>query len=740
MKGKFNAKALFTNHIEKIGFGLIALMVGLIWASEFFGGSWGRTKENPDTILSEIEKKKADIERSKWPAEKKEKFELVDLSERAATLLRPINNSKYELSTDLFVPLYRPKEKAREPEYRPIESLQADAGHVLLRIAAPSDEQLEDGMESEKKEGEEMEDEEFVVRNDGAGGLGRAGLPGGGRDKGGLDKGGGRPIPIADSKGGKGVLDGPLRAGMDGGMGTPTAQAKGRFYVAVRGVWPIKQQLDQIKRALHLPTEAAAMEYLDINDFELERQVATAGDDPWKGNWEKLNISVAEQILEETDGFDDEPTSMQVFDTVITMPLPMRMFGLWKDHATHPRIKNYILSPEEEQREKLWQERIKEEFEKAKLEEEKTNGPPKKGFNSQSNDFRGMYTNMAKQDPKMMAETVRQMAKEPQRPGMKAAGGPGGLTPNDLTDRITAVGRLLLFRYFDFDVQPGYAYRYRVRLKLINPLKDKSVGEVVNPDFIKGEFRPTEWSNISNAAVMPVAPVYFLKEVDKNPLADDGKHKKVMAEVSVYDWHKKMGTRVYKKLAMGALGQFLGGTAKTDVLDVATPSFEEDEYTFTTEDVLLDVAGDAELLPEDHPLLALPDKRKGSKVVTIGLASEAMVVDAGGELRHLEANGESAAEKALKKDAERERRQFKDLPKKEDGAGSLDILGADPTKRPGMAGSKGESKKDGKKEANPRKKKKGKGDDAMAGGRAGMMAPPEPGGKSKGKAKGKGSK
>ena len=74
-------------------------------------------------------------------------------------------------------------------------------------------------------------------------------------------------------------------------------------------------------------TTSAALEHLEILDFELERQTATAGEDPWSKPWETLDIKFAQQILEEVDGFDDEPLDMSVFDTVITMPLPMRMFG-----------------------------------------------------------------------------------------------------------------------------------------------------------------------------------------------------------------------------------------------------------------------------------------------------------------------------------------------------------------------------------------------------------------------------
>ena len=42
------------------------------------------------------------------------------------------------------------------------------------------------------------------------------------------------------------------------------------------------------------------------------------------------------------------------------------------------------------------------------------------------------------------------------------------------------MGRLLLFRYFDFSIEPGNAYRYRVKLKMRNPNYLRGYDEVVD--------------------------------------------------------------------------------------------------------------------------------------------------------------------------------------------------------------------------------------------------------------------
>ena len=72
---------------------------------------------------------------------------------------------------------------------------------------------------------------------------------------------------------------------------------------------------------------------------------------------------------------------------------------------------------------------------------------------------------------------------------------------SDMQERLTAVGRLYLFRFLDFQVEPGMAYRYRVKMVLRNPNFKRAYDEVENEAFTKKETCETDWSNISNPAV-----------------------------------------------------------------------------------------------------------------------------------------------------------------------------------------------------------------------------------------------
>jgi hypothetical protein len=228
-----------------------------------------------------------------------------------------------------------------------------------------------------------------------------------------------------------------------------------------------------------------------------------------------------------------------------------------------------------------------------------------------------------------------------------------------------------------------------------------------------------------------------------NPLAEEGRAKRTVANVAIYEWHRQMGTQVYDTVPQASLGQFIGGEAKTTVLNVAEPSLDSEEYDFATESVLLDVARAPEVDPADHPQLKLPELRRGARTVAVNVAPEAVIVNGGGELRYLAANGESATEQKLKKLATRERAPFKNLKKREETESPLDFMG--------KAGPKGDmppgaavraDMRPGMMEQNPRRKGAGRGPAGAAMGPAAGMPPGEAArmygaGKTKGKAKGK---
>ncbi|MFO0919809.1 MAG: hypothetical protein U0872_16035 [Planctomycetaceae bacterium] len=708
-----NIKAFLANHIEKVALGTIALMLLGIWAKEFFAGNWSREKRVPAEMLTKIDEKRKEIDSSVWPEPMAQPFALVDFSERAQTLLSPINVSRYDLSTELFVPLYKPKEK-REPSLMVVEDLRADFGHVIL--AMRSRRRCSDGYRREHRSGARGDGRRRRRRrifaaerqspaggpignlNPGGGGMLKSGRKDRkGRNHAATAAGGNRCEAEARRTEGSGrttaweaVPCNPRRA-----MLSPKVISLSRC--GAFGRW--KQQIQKFISALHLSSRADAERILDILDFELERQEATAGDDPWSKPWEKLDAQRAVTILDEVDGFDLEPVDMQIVDAAITMSLPRRILGEWKSIVTHPRITNFVLSDEQIEKERQIQEKLNEQIEKLRIEAEKTQGPPKRGFASTVHDYRSIARGINQQRPGESDETWKTLSKEIGNQG--GMGRPGaGFSGDDLKFRVTAAGSLMLFRYLDFDVRPGFAYRYRVRLTIRNPNYQKEIVNVVDPSVAEGAERTTPWSKTSNAAVLPVSPKYFLQTVDRQPMYEDGKSsRRGVADIKLYEWHSKLGTRVASVLELTSLGQFLGGEKRVKVLDVGTEVIKEEPYKFSSEDLLLDVESDLTMLPDEHPDLALAASKKETRV---GLPSELLVVDRGGEVQVVEQSVSSKEEKALQSRLEQERRRFAEEEKKKD---------ADDNPL-NQAGRLGGLKDGGKKGNNPRQKTKG-----MRGGR-----------------------
>jgi len=60
-----------------------------------------------------------------------------------------------------------------------------------------------------------------------------------------------------------------------------------------------------------------------------------------------------------------------------------------------------------------------------------------------------------------------------------------------------------LFRFFDFNVEPGTYYRYRVRLLLANPNKDLPRRFVKPPELVEKRWVETDWSEPTNPIFVP---------------------------------------------------------------------------------------------------------------------------------------------------------------------------------------------------------------------------------------------
>lgn len=663
-------KALLINHGEKFGLGLIILFVVLALS----GTSWSRYEKSPDELDAKVKEAKNRITSptNVWPQAKKDQYVVVDFNDKANEVFVGLANSssKYEFTTPMFWPLYRKKEKAREPELSPAIHLISDAGVAILLLNKAQPANSLDGSKPDQKTDPTRDPTSKPDPNYKPGPGQTASTTAFGPGNG---PGVSTPYGIAPTKppssgpgGAHGasssmMMNGEGMAGM--GAAGAGATASGVRYIAVRAIVPIKEQIEKAMKALNM-TYADASAAIEYTDFILQRQTAIGGSDPWSGPWVDVNVENALKVLSECADFDADPVPYDLQDAVFSMPLPMRLLRYWGDHATHPNIKHFQLSEEEYQREEKMYSKLKEEVEKHNLQTKPK--VEKKGLSREVADLRGMVNSAIRSSESSNIMSTMMMT-------MNEGSGQKMAMP-DLKSRLTASGRLYLFRYFDFEVEPGLAYRYRLKLELKNPNFERPYEEVEHEAFTRGAYRTTDWSNISNPSVVPDAVNYFLKDVERDPVRDEKHSKKPVATIAMFQAHDTLGTLLNSDLKILSVGQFIAEKKKSWILDPAMPSFEEKEVQFSTEDMLVDASGDLELAPDAHPDLQLKPER-GKKEAKLGLLPEALVATGLGELKELDPLSEAKDEKTLEKQVEDERRNYlylKDQAKEDEKRGRLD--------------------------------------------------------------------
>jgi hypothetical protein len=706
LKG-FDFKAFFVDHAEKIAFGLGVLITLLALA----GTDWARYGKSPEEIISKLTKARTEVQSGTWPEGKRAEFALEDFMERANQVRGPLALSKFEFSTPLWHPMYRKQELRKEPELLAVLDLDAKYGSFTLGIMpqpAPGSQLLADGTVA-ADDGSSAAgipgttpatppdfDNEFAVRRPG-GTAGAGGVTGDPSTFAPDTTSAYNPYAVTSAMTGMNTYDGSSADGMMGYAGVTGMECRGERFIAVRGIWPVRQQLEKMQKALSLGSLDEARMYLKLTDFVLERQTAVAGSDPWSGPWDVVDMTRVEEILNETFDYDFDPIDPRVTDVVITMPLPARLVGYWGDYATHPKIKNFELTGAALEQEKKLQEKLLEEWERMRLQEQQSPNRPRRGFAKHSRNTRMMVETIYSSEEtadmfnssfadSMRTDTVLNTMR---------------LTPQQLEARLkTPVDRLLLFRFFDFEVQPGHAYRYRVKLVIDNPNYGQQPEAVIHPDVAQGLDRETPWSKESNVCVVPESVNYFLREVPRDPV-NEQKHpgKRPVATFSFFEWDSGVGTMIAdSQVSVWTFGQFIGETKKALRLNVAKPSFKDEDVTFRSDDLFLDGEGDLKVAIEDHKDLKLPAKNKGR----VGILASAVLVNKSGELVTIDPTRNVQRERQLATRLDQERAGFKHLENKEEQpAGALDG-----SSMPGMEGMMYDA--DGNLMMDPKAKKKKK--------------------------------
>lgn len=703
LKG-MNWKEFAINHCEKMVLG----MVGVFVASSLASTQWKSFPTQPEEFDEAVKKSKTAFTASRWPEENQKDFQARDLGDVVAGVTQGIQqraNDIYTFGTPWVRPIYPPKLKRGEVNWLGLEEPIADSGKVLLAFAptaaagtSPQMEVVVEGSAGDRgPRNTELDDDSKPRGIDGPrnpvggnpmpmpmpmapGGAGHGAGGGGRRAPGGRNAAGGG----GGGHGAGGSVD-PSMMMYAGGASMPGAtgatgrnvEAKGFRFVSVRAVFPLKRQLEEIRKALQLETTTQAWDQLKFGDFKIQRQTALAGDQPWAGQWEDVDIQTALDILGRVD-FDVDVVEEKYRDPVITMPLPFRETGTWKAHASHPQIKK-LLTEEEASRQEAMNRAMVETGEKLKLKQGAGGGFSTiqhntrdlqrqiMGNSSAQSTFNELYQQMT---PEMMGGGSMP-------PGM--GGGHGAAGPTSFPMPIMAGGghgaaapgmsgfapgmqgsammggnamamgggmgagagisipEVLLFRYLDFDVIPGNAYRYRVQLVMKNPNLSWDANELKDPSSANGETRSTKMSPPTNPVVIEDELKLFVSRINSSASGN------LTADIDVLQWLTDSGSYVmapFQKVARGdQIAAVTGKDPKTgdknggvevELLRPANQTFKKERIDFETPNVLLNMTVSNVVSPEDNPDLELPTRKIATKleeVVMVNRFGEIVDVD-----------------------------------------------------------------------------------------------------------------
>jgi hypothetical protein len=668
LKG-LNYKQLVIEHGEKFVLGTIGLLVLICLA----GTSWSRYDKEPEEFLKKAEQGETNLRNSNWTAEKRKEFESNrDIMQSVQLLQSPVEAGRFEYSTNWFWPMYPAVLKVSEPKwFAPIEPIATFGRIVMVELppaAAQNNEMIAGIPEGSPaaKRNDATEDDEFKIRRaPNAIGSGIPGAPGSG------DTTTVAPAtnPLTRFSGSS---SGSSDIMMGAGSGQATVRARGVRYIAVRAAVPLGEQLDEIVKTMH-ETKQNASKLIEYLDFEIQRQTAKPGKEPWSNmeeDWDKVDLQAALEMLDRID-FDTELVDLAYTDPVFTMPLPRRVLGNWTKDASHPLIKAMTLQQAEAQR--LLTEKMLEEAEKQRALQA---GTAKKGFASKVVDGRGLRTQLSSQIGTMMTSMRTEMQSNPMGAPGYLDRMPGGM--DGFIDSYQAqvnqsgdgrMSKYLLFRYFDFQVTPGNAYRYRIRMTLRNPNYRRPVEELVDESIAAGEVRVTPWSEPTPPVYIPEEQKIFLTKTDK-ARAETGLPS---AFLDVYQWFAEAGTTIAAKLERLQLGQFVGGwSTNTEVYRPATDQLVNESVPVYTGSLLTDLAPTA--APTDFDFSEHADlKLDLKKLRQLDVVDRALLVDRFGELVTLNPKASiderAAAEAQVDRERAGVRARMKERPQLTDPAG-----------------------------------------------------------------------
>lgn len=524
-------------------------------------------------------------------------------------ILQPPNLALYGQST-WFSPLVKPDVKRRDidPRY-PVEELAVSYGYGPFAIHDPNfrdDQPFEEAprpdVRKDDKKGRQQPPRPGEYPGPGptprtAAGKGaqraldqlKAGrrpspIPGMG-PPGGVGPPGGQAGMIRRGPGMEGLPGYPGRG--RGGFGSVTVgqgvKVEGRRWIVITGAVPFDKQ----EKALWDAINATQQNYVRGRDdlqyvgFHVKRAEVSSPTE--EVDWDKIPLLAFDKLQSEISNWEENPLELvdeTVIDPALNVPLPPLVGRSWEpEEVIHKRIP--ILKEED---------LIKQA--EAALEAERAEATKKGEDDLPPGVFRNPVAAQARNEQAYRMNPYQS--------------GPGAAAVRETPYRQ--------FRFFDFEVQPGKSYQYRVRLLLLNPNYALSEKEVEDVKSTKEKYLTTPWSAPSRVVSCP-----FDSNLLVGPVTARTPSREAEATVMVRQWNHNKGVNAVKKFAQlprGQVSNFVGQEVK--VANPRDESVMDATMDFTTNMLLADFIGGAKLHtrgPKTEPGDVLFVKADGSLVM-----------------------------------------------------------------------------------------------------------------------------
>lgn len=582
---KLDIKQFLLQHAEKIFMGLACLLMVILLALGYKSGSQFDSSRTPADLVRQVRAVESELKAPRWDEVYKPQRDRTDrraLTDRATEALVPVSVDAYPTPMPWEPLIFPPQTKRADPNLLPVDQLGAVAGHGAL-----------------------------AVRPAETGPAGPLGAEGGGTFGSGNPT---RHLPPQDEA----ELE-QTNESIGGGA------AQGVYFVCVRGLIPFQKQLDEYKNLFfNAAGYDPVRDYPKYFTFKVQRAEVQPGGGP--PQWVDLDwpFNSKDRAVRESVWSGRPPEladeryilrSPAFSDTTFLLPPLLRQdMRKWAVIPGIPRARTL---------DQFGEDATSGEAE-GNMSEPDPFGRPGGAFSEEGTGDEGGAA-----DWRGGGAANRGDSEE------------GGATYGGDRDPPT---EFKLFRFFDFHVEPGKSYQYRVQLWLEDPNYPKDDARRLSLRMLSTEaanrirplmtsadtkkfYRTTPWSEPTE-----VVTVTFGNDVLAGPVTAPGqmatRSRKVRfpkpydeprAKVLVLEWNNQLAADIpaETEVRRGSLANF---TQETEYLRPTEPVLEKLTHQFKLNTVIVDIAGGQ----------ALPSAIRGENLTSSG---EILLLDEQGNLK-----------------------------------------------------------------------------------------------------------